>query len=413
MANDIEITAPAGSWESMMAGIQSGADSIYFGIENLNMRARSSNNFKISDLPEIVRFCGENQVKSYMTVNTVIYDQEISFLKKILDEAKKQGISAIVASDQGAINYASSIGLDVHISTQLSIGNIETVKFYSKFAEVMVLARELNLDQVREITNKIDSENITGPSGQKVKIEIFVHGALCMAISGKCYLSLHENNNAANRGACLQTCRKAYHVTEKESGNVLEVDNEFIMSPKDLCTIGFLNKILDSGVKILKIEGRARSPEYVKMVTKCYREAADSYFDGSYNQEKIDQWIEQLGTVFNRGFWDGYYLGQKLGEWSHKYGSIATKRKVYLAKCTNYFSKINVAEFQMETQELEIEDEVIITGPTTGVLQFKLKEIRVNEISVKKTVRGDKFSIPVDSLVRRSDKLYKVIDISI
>ena len=412
MINDIEITAPAGSWESLMAGIQGGADSVYFGIERLNMRARSSNNFTLEDLPEIIRICRENNVKSYMTVNTVIYDNEISLIKRILSEAKKYDISAIIASDQAVINYANSIGLDVHISTQLSISNTETVKFYSKFADVMVLARELNLDQVSEITNKINSENITGPSGNSVKIELFVHGALCMAISGKCYLSLHENNHAANRGACLQTCRKAYHVTEKESGNVLEIDNEFIMSPKDLCTIGFLNKILDSGVKILKIEGRARSPEYVKLVTQCYREAVDSYFEGSYNQEKINQWIKKLKTVFNRGFWDGYYLGQKLGEWSHQYGSIATKRKVYLAKGTNYFSNIKVAEFLMETQELETGDDIIITGPTTGVIQLCVKEIRVDEIPVKKTLKGEKFSIPLDSVIRRSDKLYKIIDVN-
>jgi len=412
MNNDIEITAPAGSWESLMAGIQGGADSVYFGIENLNMRARSSNNFTIKDLSEIVKVCRKNNVKSYLTVNTIIYDKEIDLLRKILNEAKKHGVSAIVASDQGAINYASSIGLNVHISTQLSIGNIETVKFYSKFAEVMVMARELSLDQILEITDKIKSDNIKGPSGKPVRIELFAHGALCMAISGKCYLSLHENNNAANRGACLQTCRKAYHVVEKESGNVVEVDNEYIMSPKDLCTIGFLNKILDSGVKILKIEGRARSPEYVKIVTECYREAVDAYFDGTYKQDKIDDWNNRLKTVFNRGFWDGYYLGQKLGEWSHKYGSVSTKRKVYLAKGTNYFSKIKIAEFLMETQELEIGDEVIITGPTTGVVQIRIDEIRVNEKPVNKTVKGEKFSIPVETIVRRSDKLYKVIDLT-
>ena len=409
---DIELMAPAGSWESVRAAIQGGADAVYFGIEKLNMRSRSSNNFTIEDLPEIVAICNESNVNSYLTVNTIIYDDELDVLKNILTAAKKNKVTAIIASDQAAISFANEIGLKVHISTQLNVSNFEALKFYSQFSDVIVLARELSLDQISEISKKIKKENITGPSGKLVKVELFAHGALCMAVSGKCYLSLHENNYAANRGACLQTCRKAYHVIEKDSGNTLEIDNEFIMSPKDLCTIGFLNKVLDAGVKVLKIEGRARSPEYVKLVTSCYKEAINSCLNNTYSDDKILTWKEKLKTVFNRGFWGGYYLDKPLGEWSNKYGSQATKRKIYIAKGMNYFSNIKVAEFLLETKELCIGDEIIITGPTTGVINNIIREIRVDNISVKKAVKGDRFSIPMDTIIRRSDKLYKIVDAS-
>ena len=407
---DFEIMAPVGSYESLLAAIQGGADSVYFGIEKMNMRAHSSNNFTFEDLENIVRICNENNIKSYLTVNTVIYDKELSLMKEIVDAAKKNNITAIIASDISVINYAREADVEVHISTQLNVSNIESLKFYSNYADVIVLARELNLDQVFEISKTIKEQNITGPSGNLVKIEMFIHGALCMAISGKCYLSLHEKNYSANRGACLQTCRKAYIVTEKESGNQLEIDNEYIMSPKDLSTIKFLNKVLNSGVSVLKIEGRARPPEYVKTVSECYNEAVHAYVNGTYSEEKITAWTKRLSTVFNRGFWDGYYLGQKLGEWSHKYGSRATKRKIYIGKTTNYFSKINVAEFLIETYDLKVGDEILITGPTTGVVQAKVKEIRVDLKNTDVAKKGVRCSIPIETLIRRSDKVYKVVD---
>ncbi|MBI5219641.1 MAG: U32 family peptidase [Bacteroidia bacterium] len=408
--SDIEIMSPVGSFESLAAAIQGGADSVYFGAGHLNMRSKSSINFSTDDLKEIVVICKEKNIKTYLTVNTIIYDDEFPLMRQIVDAAKKDNITAIIASDQGVINYAHSIGCEIHISTQLNIGNIEALRFYSKFADVIVLARELTLRQVAAITKQIDEEQIKGPSGKLIRIEIFAHGALCMAVSGKCYLSLHENNYSANRGACLQPCRKAYIVTERESGNEIAVDHEYIMSPKDLCTIGFIDKILNAGVKILKIEGRARSPEYVKTVTQCYREAVNSYFDGSYSMEKITAWEEKLTTIFNRGFWDGYYLGRRLGEWSGKYGSVATKRKIYIGKGLNYFSKLKVAEFLMEAGNLKVGDEILITGPTTGVIEQKVNEIRVNMINVEQTQQGDTFSMPVSETVRRSDKLYKIAD---
>jgi putative protease len=407
---DIEIMAPVGSYESLMAAIQGGANSVYFGIEKMNMRAHSSNNFTFDDLEKIVSICSKKQIKTYLTVNTVIYDKELRLMREIIDAAKRNHVTAIIASDISAISYARSIGVEVHISTQLNISNIESLRFYSNFADVVVLARELNLDQVGEISKTIKEEQITGPSGELVKIEMFVHGALCMAISGKCYLSLHEKNYSANRGACLQTCRKSYVVTEKETGNQLEIDNEYIMSPKDLCTINFLNKLLDAGVSVLKIEGRARPPEYVKTVSECYNEAVCSYIDGSYGEEKINAWMERLSAVFNRGFWDGYYLGRKLGEWSHKYGSRATKRKLYIGKTTNYFTKLKVAEFLIETYDLNVGDEILITGPTTGVVQTKVKEIRVDLKNTIKAEKGVRCSVPIDTLIRRSDKLYKIVD---
>jgi len=409
---DIELMAPVGSYESLMAAIQGGANSIYFGIEQLNMRARSSNNFTKDDLREIVKICKENQVKTYLTVNTVLYDQEINLMHEVIDSARENGITAVIASDVAAILYARSIGVEVHISTQCNITNIESVKFYAQFADVVVLARELNLDQVASIHHQIIKQDIRGPKGELIQIEMFAHGALCMAVSGKCYLSLHEKSSSANRGACMQTCRKAYTVTEKESGNELEIDNQYIMSPKDLCTIGFINKLIDAGVRVLKFEGRARSPEYVKTVLACYNEAVDAHLDGTYNVEKIAAWKERLSTVFNRGFWDGYYMGQKLGEWSSEYGNRATKRKMLIGKGTNYFAKIKVAEFQLESQELSVGDKILITGPTTGVVETTIKEIRVDLKPVEKAVKGDSFSIALDTTIRRSDKLYKIVEVS-
>jgi putative protease len=407
--NEIEIMAPVGSFESLRAAIQGGADSVYFGIEQLNMRAKSSNNFTTEDLKEIVKICQENNLKSYLTVNTIIYDHDIRLMQNIVKTAKEAGINAVIASDQAVLNYAAQLGAEVHISTQLNVTNVETVKFYAHFADVIVLARELSLKQVSHISKEIENQQLKGPSGNLIKIEIFAHGALCMAVSGKCYLSLHEQNSSANRGACLQTCRKAYIVTEKESGNELEIDNEYIMSPKDLMTVNFIDKILDAGVKVLKIEGRARPPEYVKTVVSCYREAVDAVYGGTYTKEKIESWIERLSTVFNRGFWDGYYLGRKLGEWSSDYGSKATKRKEYIGKATNYFNKIAVAEFLIQSGNLKVGDEILITGPTTGVIEMRVSELRFDLQSVSEVSKGQSISIPVKEKVRRADKLYKVI----
>ncbi|MBU0765731.1 MAG: U32 family peptidase [Bacteroidetes bacterium] len=406
---DIEISSPVGSYESLMAAIQGGADSVYFGVQHLNMRARSSNNFSIEDLHNIVGIARKNRIKAYLTLNTVIYDNEAAQMRKIADAASEAGISAVIATDHSVLEYAHRKGMELHLSTQINISNYEALKFYAWYADVVVLARELTLDQVGYITQRIREEQLKGPSGKLIRIEIFVHGALCMAISGKCYMSLHESNHSANRGSCLQTCRKGYIVTEKESGYRMEIDNEYIMSPKDLCTIHFLNKILDAGVTVLKIEGRARSPEYVKTVTQCYREAVDAYFDGTYTEERILQWQEKLRTVFNRDFWDGYYLGQKLGEWSHRYGSRATKRKVYLGKVTNFFTKIGVAEITLETGDLLPGDEYLITGPTSGVVEGVIAELRVNEKPAEIAQKGEKCSIPLSALVRRSDKFYKVV----
>ncbi|WP_461632284.1 peptidase U32 family protein [Labilibaculum euxinus] len=410
--SEIELMAPVGSYESLMAAIQGGANSIYFGIEQLNMRSRSSNNFTIEDLHNIASICKENNIKSYLTVNTVLFDHDIKVMHKIVDAAKEGGVTAIIAADVSAIMYARTIDVEVHISTQCNITNIEAVKFYAQFADVVVLARELNLNQVAAIYKQIVDEEIRGPKGELIQIEMFAHGALCMAVSGKCYLSLHEKNSSANRGSCMQTCRKAYTVTEKESGNQLEIDNEYIMSPKDLCTIGFLNKMLDAGVRVLKFEGRARSPEYVKTVVSNYNEAVDAYLEGDYTRDKIDQWMNNLATVFNRGFWDGYYLGQKIGEWSEEYGNRATKRKMLIGKGTNYFAKIKVAEFLLESQELKVGDQILITGPTTGVIETTVKEIRVDLKSVEKAVKGDSFSISMDTMIRRSDKLYKIVEVT-
>jgi putative protease len=409
--NEVEIMSPVGSYESLQSAIQAGAGSVYFGIEKLNMRAKSTFNFTTEDLPEIVQLCRSHGVKTYLTVNTVLYDNELSLMREIIDAAKENDVTAIIASDIAAIQYAYSVGVEVHISTQVNVSNIQSLRFFSQFADVVVLARELNLKQVAEITDRIKEEEIRGPSGELVKVELFVHGALCMAISGKCYLSLHEKNYSANRGACLQTCRKAYEVKEKESGYKLEVDNEYIMSPKDLMTIDFLNKILDAGVKVLKIEGRARSPEYVKTVTECYREAVDSYFDGTYSEEKIENWKERLSDVFNRGFWDGYYLGRKLGEWSHKYGSQAKKRKIYVGKITNYFTNIRVAELLPEASDIKSNQEVYIIGPTTGVIQTRISELRVDDKPVQIAQKGTACSFPLKEKLRRSDKVYKILTV--
>jgi putative protease len=411
--NDIEIMAPAGSWESLQAAIQGGADSVYFGVEKLNMRARSSNNFTVEDLPAITALCNASGIKSYLTLNVVLYDDEMEVMNEIMAAAKSAGVTAVIATDQAAITAAAEAGLEIHLSTQLNISNVGALKFYARWADVAVLSRELNLQQVSKIHESILREGICGPSGNPVKLEMFVHGALCMAVSGKCYLSLHENNTSANRGNCYQTCRKGYIVTEKESGYQLEVDNEYIMSPRDLCTIGFIDQIIEAGARVLKIEGRARSPEYVKTVCECYSEAASSVADGSYNEEKVNRWMERLSSVFNRGFWDGYYLGQKLGEWSTTYGSSATKRKIYLGKVTNFFSKLSVAEIRLETGDLNKGDTVIFTGPTTGVVEHLVTELRDEAaMTADRVVKGTLCSVFIHEPVRRSDKVFKWVEAS-
>jgi len=409
---EIEIMAPVGSYESLIAAIQAGAGSVYFGVEQLNMRARSSNNFTLQDLKQIAETAHSHGVKTYLTVNVVVFDNEIAKLHEIIDAARDAGISAIIASDISAIMYARQVGVEVHISTQVNITNIEAVRFYAQFADVVVLAREMTMDKVAEISRQICEQNIKGPSGDLVRLEMFIHGALCMAVSGKCYLSLHEMDASANRGSCMQTCRRAYVVTDKDTGAELEIDNEYIMSPKDLKTIHFLNKVLDAGVTVLKIEGRARSAEYVYTVIECYREAVQAYFDDEFTDEKVADWDNRLATVFNRGFWDGYYLGQRLGEWSKNYGSLATRRKVYVGKGLNYFSNIKVAEFKLETGPLKIGDEIYITGPTTGLIKTTVSEIQLDMKPVTEAPKGSYISIPMDTKIRKSDKLYKIVDAS-
>jgi putative protease len=412
MKREIEIMAPVGSYESLRAAIQAGAGSIYFGIEQLNMRARSANNFTIADLDKIVDIANKSNTKTYLTVNTVIFDNELEKLNQILLAAKNAGVTAVIASDLAAILTARKMGIEVHISTQQNITNIEAVRFFAQYADVVVLAREMNLGRVWEITRQIEEEKITGPGGELVRIEMFAHGALCMATSGKCYLSLHELNSSANRGACMQVCRRSYNVTDNETGNEFEIDNEYIMSPKDLKTIHFLNKMIDAGVTVLKIEGRARSPEYVKTVVECYREAVEAYMENDFTDEKIAAWDQRLMSVFNRGFWDGYYLGQRLGEWSKNYGSLATTRKIYIGKNLNYFSNLHVAEFKIETRDLHVGDKILIIGPTTGVIETEVKEIRVDLKPVNTAQKGTKCSIPIGSKVRRADKLYKIVNAS-
>lgn len=410
---DIEIMSPVGSYESLMGAIQGGANSVYFGVGELNMRSRSANNFTIDDLRNIVAIAQENNLRTYLTLNTIIYNEELDYMRKVVDAAKESNITAIIASDMAVIAYAREKKVEVHLSTQCNVTNTEAMKFYSQFADVIVTAREVSLEKVKQITTYIKENNITGPSGRLVQIECFVHGALCMAVSGKCYLSLDNANKSANKGACLQYCRRPYKVTDIDGGTELVVDNQYIMSPKDLKTIDFLDKVLDAGVRVLKIEGRGRSAEYVKTVTKTYKEAVKAYFDGEFTQENKDKWNKELSKVYNRGFWDGYYLGQTIGEWTEKYGSRATKVKEFIGTITNYFKDINVAEVRLETGELTIGDDIIILGKTTGVYEDTIKEIRVDLLSVEKAVKGDMFSIPTHEIIRRGDKLYKIKDAEI
>jgi len=405
----VEITAPVGSWESLRAAIQAGANSVYFGIGVMNMRARSSINFSLRDLVKISRICRKHGVRAYLTINTVIFDNELKEMKKMVDSALKNRIDAVIASDQAVIQYAGSVGMEVHMSTQANITNLEAVKYWSQFSGTMVTARELSLEQVAAIHRSIIRQKIKGPKGHPVRLEVFAHGALCMAVSGKCYLSLDHYNASANRGACYQTCRRPYKVTDTDGELELLVDNEYIMSPKDLCTIGFLDKIINAGVTVLKIEGRGRSPEYVKTVVSCYREAVDALVDGTYSKEKVEIWIDRLKTVYNRGFWDGYYLGKKMGGWAEQHGSVATTYKEYVGKVTNYFKKLKVAEIKMESGKLLKGDRIYIQGPTTGVVEFTIPEIRVELNEVKKTVKGEYCSIPVDIMLRRADKVYKIL----
>ena len=410
---DIELMAPVGSYESLQAAIQGGADAVYFGVDKLNMRSRSSKNFTATDLKKIVGIAANRKIKTYLTLNTVMYDSDLDLMRNIVDEAKVSGVDAIIASDPAVFDYVQQQELPVHLSTQANVSNIESVRYYSRIADVIVLARELTLDQVKEISEAIQKEQIKGPSGNLVQLEMFIHGALCMAISGKCYLSLHQTNYSANRGACLQICRRSYTVKDTDTGDELEIENEHIMSPKDLLTIHFLDKILDTGVTVLKIEGRARSPEYVSTVCQCYSEAIDSILTGTYSKEKVESWIERLKAVFNRGFWDGYYLGQRLGEWSDRYGSRATRRKIYIGKGVNYFRKAKVAEFLIETKTLKKGDRILITGPTTGVIESVVDEIRVDDNPVLEANKGTRITISLPTVIRASDKLYKLIDVTV
>jgi len=407
--DSIEIMAPAGSWESLTAAIKAGADSVYFGIEKLNMRSKSSSNFSTEDLRTIVNICRENNVKSYLTVNTILYDNDLTLMREIIDVAKESEVSAIIAADVAALIYANSIGVEVHLSTQLNISNVEALKFYARFADVVVLARELNMNQVAGIYKSIETDHILGTSGKPVRIEMFCHGALCMAVSGKCYLSLHEKNLSANRGACNQICRREYTVKDKDSEIELEIDNDYIMSPKDLKTIGFVDEMLRAGVRVFKIEGRARGAEYVKAVVSCYKEAIESCLEGTFTEQKTADWNTRLSKVFNRGFWNGYYLGQRLGEWSSTYGSAATHKKIYVGKVTNYFSKIGVAEFLLEAQSLSVGDEILITGDTTGAYEDTVTEIRVKLKPVDNVDKGTYFSLKTNELIRRNDKLFKIV----
>jgi putative protease len=412
MRNEIEIMSPAGNFECLVAAIQGGADSVYFGVGNLNMRSRSANNFAIDDLHRIVEQCSEKKIRTYLTVNTVMFDNDMATMRELVDAAKDANVSAIIASDPATIMYASAKDVEIHLSTQVNITNFESLRFYSQYADVAVLARELNLEQVKHIYGQIVANNLCGPHKSLIRLEMFAHGALCMAVSGKCYLSLHEYNASANRGNCYQVCRRSYIVTDKETGRELEVDNQYIMSPKDLCTIDFIDRMIDAGVRVFKIEGRARSAEYVKTVTKCYSQAVEAIVSGGYTPENISTWKKSLSAVFNRGFWDGYSLGKRMGEWSETYGNKATKRKIYTGKITNFFANISVAEIMIESGELAIDDEVLITGPTTGVMELTLKEIRVDLAPANKSVKGEYCSIAVSDKVRRGDKLYRLEDVN-
>lgn len=407
----IELMAPAGNFESLQAALDHGADSVYFGVEQLNMRARASINFTLDDLPEIANRCADKGVRSYLTLNTIIYDHDLSIIKTLLDAAKKANITAVIAMDQAVIAYARQINMEIHISTQINITNIETVKFYAMFADTMVLSRELSLRQVKKIVEQIEKEQVKGPAGRLVEIEIFGHGALCMAVSGKCYLSLHSSNSSANRGACKQNCRKKYTVIDQETGFEIELDNEYMMSPKDLCTLDFLDQVADAGIKVLKIEGRGRAPEYVAKVIKTYREAIDAIDQGTFSQDKVGVWMEELSKVYNRGFWSGYYLGQKLGEWSDQSGSSATQKKLYVGKGVHFFPKTNIAEFKIDAFDLKVGDQLLVTGPTTGVKEFELTSMMVNDQPLENAKKGDSITIAVDFRVRPSDKLYKYVPV--
>lgn len=409
----IELMAPAGNFAAMQAAIDAGADSVYFGVEQLSMRARSTMNFTLEDLEEVAERCGPKNVKTYITLNTIIYDHDLGLAKRIVDRAISAGITAIIASDQAVIQYAKSKGMPVHISTQLNVTNIETVQFYSLFADVMVLSRELSVRQVKTIVDGVKKDDIRGPSGDLVRIEIFAHGALCMAVSGKCYLSLHTQNSSANRGACIQNCRRKYRVVDVEGGHEFEIDNEYIMSPKDLCTLDFLDQVIDTGVSVLKIEGRGRAPEYVKVVIECYREAIDAYNEGTYTQEKIDDWMARLAKVYNRGFWSGYYLGQEMGEWTKKHGSSAQQKKVFLGKGIHYYPKAKVAHFDIDAYSLTVGDKVVIIGPTTGVVETVITELMVNSTKVNEASKGMECTFPLEQLIRKSDKLYKLVEVEV
>lgn len=404
--NDFEIMAPVGSRESLAAAIQAGANSIYFGIGQLNMRSHSANKFTIDDLREIALTCSEHGIKTYLTVNTIIYGEDMEAMRQIIDAAKEAEITAVIASDVAVMSYCNKVGVEVHLSTQLNISNIEALRFYAQFADVVVLARELNMDQVAEIYRQIQEENICGPKGEQIRIEMFCHGALCMAISGKCYMSLDKTGRSANRGECMQLCRRSYTLTDTDTGEQIEVENKYLMSPKDLKTVRFIDRMMKSGVRVFKIEGRARGPEYVYTVINCYKEAIQSVIDGTFTEEKKDDWDERLSRVFNRGFWDGYYQGQTLGEWNKHYGSLATEKKVYCGKGMKYFSKLGVAEFLIEANELHLGDKLLITGPTTGVMYVKADEIRFDLTPVEIAKKGWRVSIPVPDKVRPSDKLY-------
>ena len=407
---NIELMAPAGNFESLQAALDNGADSVYFGVEQLNMRARASINFTLNDLKDIVTRCKAKNVRSYLTLNTIIYDHDLSIVKTLIKKAKEVGVTAVIAMDQAVINVAREHSMEVHISTQINITNIETVKFYALFADTMVLSRELSLRQVKHITEQIEKEQIKGPSGRLVEIEIFGHGALCMAVSGKCYLSLHAHNSSANRGACKQNCRKKYTVIDQDSGFEMELDNEYIMSPKDLCTIDFLNEIADAGIKVLKIEGRGRAPEYVAKVIKCYRDAIDNVKNETYSKDKVIAWMQDLEKVYNRGFWSGYYLGQKLGEWSTGSGSHAVQKKVYLGKGTHFYPKAKIGEFKIEAFDITVGDTILVTGSTTGAKEIQVTEMMVNGTKTDKGTKGDLVTLPLDFRIRASDKLYKIVE---
>lgn len=406
---EFEIMAPVGSRESLAAAIQAGADSVYFGIGQLNMRSHSANHFTIEDLKEIAETCKARGIKTYLTVNTVIYGEDLSVMREIIDAAKQADITAAIVSDVAVMVYCRQVGLEVHLSTQLNISNIEALKFYAQFADVAVLARELNMNQVAEIYRQIQEQDVRGPRGELVRIEMFCHGAFCMAVSGKCYMSLHDANRSANRGECVQICRRSYTVTDNETGNQLEIDNKYIMSPKDLKTIRFIDKMMKAGVRVFKIEGRARGPEYVHEVVTCYKEAISSVIEGTYTEKKKDAWDERLKTVFNRGFWDGYYQGQKMGEWTRNYGNKATERKVLVGKVIKYFSKLGVAEIAVEASEISLNEKMLITGTTTGVMKFTASEIRYDLKPVDRTEKGWRVSLPVPDKVRPNDKVYKIV----